>query len=87
MLGIGPNKRPTALIFQNLALFPLMPVWENISFGLEARGASKEVRRAKADELLRLVDLSGAADKAIGQLSGDKSNAWRLPGHPLSNRR
>ena len=24
MDGIGPNKRPTALIFQNLALFPLM---------------------------------------------------------------
>src|SRR4029453_11644945 len=29
MRGIGPNKRPTVLIFQNLALFPLMPVWEN----------------------------------------------------------
>ena len=29
MRGIGPNKRPTALIFQNLALFPLMKVWEN----------------------------------------------------------
>lgn len=26
MVGIGPNKRPTALIFQNLALFPLMTV-------------------------------------------------------------
>ncbi len=24
MSGVGPNKRPTALIFQNLALFPLM---------------------------------------------------------------
>jgi spermidine/putrescine transport system ATP-binding protein len=70
MRGIGPNKRPTALIFQNLALFPLMPVWENISFGLEVRGASKAVRRAKAEELLRLVDLPGAADKAISQLSG-----------------
>ena len=32
MAGIGPNKRPTALIFQNLALFPLMTVWENIRF-------------------------------------------------------
>jgi len=70
MRGIGPNKRPTALIFQNLALFPLMPVWENISFGLEVRGASKATRRAKAEELLRLVDLPGAADKSISQLSG-----------------
>src|SRR5689334_21798319 len=67
---IRPNKRPTVLIFQNLALFPLMPVWENIAFGLEVRGVPKPTRRAKAEELLRLVDLPGAADKSIGQLSG-----------------
>src|SRR5262245_4178097 len=70
MRGIRPNKRPTALIFQNLALFPLMPVWENISFGLEVRGVDKQTRRAKAEELLHLVDLPGSADKAIAQLSG-----------------
>ena len=70
MRGIGPNKRPTVLIFQNLALFPLMPVWENITFGLEVRGVDKVKRRAKAEELLHLVDLPGAGDKAIGQLSG-----------------
>ena len=33
MRGIGPNNRPTALIFQNLALFPLMSVADNIAFG------------------------------------------------------
>lgn len=70
MRGQRPNQRPTALIFQNLALFPLMPVWENISFGLEVRGEDKAKRRAKAEELLRLVDLPGAGDKMIGQLSG-----------------
>ena len=32
MAGIGPNNRPTALIFQNLALFPLMSVWETVSY-------------------------------------------------------
>ncbi|HEY6632584.1 MAG TPA: ABC transporter ATP-binding protein [Rhizobiaceae bacterium] len=68
--GRRPNQRPTALIFQNLALFPLMPVWENIAFGLEVRGQDKARRRARAEELLRLVDLPGAADKMIGQLSG-----------------
>ena len=68
--NIRPNKRPTVLIFQNLALFPLMPVWENIAFGLEVRGVGKAARRAKAEELLKLVDLPGAADKAITQLSG-----------------
>lgn len=70
MRGIRANMRPTALIFQNLALFPLMPVWENIAFGLEVRGVDKSARRATAEELLRLVDLPGSADKKISQLSG-----------------
>ena len=70
MAGQRPNQRPTALIFQNLALFPLMPVWENIAFGLEMRGVGKAQRRARAEELLALVDLPDAADKMVSQLSG-----------------
>ena len=70
MRGQRPNQRPTALIFQNLALFPLMPIWENITFGLEVRGVDKTTRRKKAEELLKLVDLPGAADKMVSQLSG-----------------
>jgi spermidine/putrescine transport system ATP-binding protein len=70
MQGQGPNQRPTALIFQNLALFPLMPIWENIAFGLEVRGVGKAARRAKAEELLALVDLHDSADKMVSQLSG-----------------
>ena len=70
MAGQRPNQRPTALIFQNLALFPLMPVWENIAFGLEVRGVDRAKRRTRAEELLALVDLDDAADKMISQLSG-----------------
>jgi spermidine/putrescine transport system ATP-binding protein len=70
MKGQRPNQRPTALIFQNLALFPLMPVWENISFGLEVRGIDRAKRRERAEELLDLVELPGAGDKMISQLSG-----------------
>ena len=70
MRGIRPNQRPTALIFQNLALFPLMSVADNIAFGLEVRGVNRTERRARADELLKLVDLPGAADKMVSQLSG-----------------
>jgi spermidine/putrescine transport system ATP-binding protein len=68
--GLGPNKRPTALIFQSLALFPLMSVWENVAFGLEARGVDKAKRRKRAEELLDLVALDGQADKKPTQLSG-----------------
>ncbi len=70
MRGIGPNKRPTAMIFQNLALFPLMSVADNIGFGLEVRGVAKPERRKKAEELLELVDLPGVADKKVSDLSG-----------------
>lgn len=70
MKGIGPNKRPTALIFQNLALFPLMKVWENIAFALEVRGVGKAERRRKADELLELIALPDQGDKMVRELSG-----------------
>jgi spermidine/putrescine transport system ATP-binding protein len=70
MRGIGPNKRPTAMIFQNLALFPLMSVADNIGFGLEVRGVSRPERRKKAEELLELVDLPGVTDKKVSDLSG-----------------
>ncbi|MEQ8444098.1 MAG: ABC transporter ATP-binding protein [Alphaproteobacteria bacterium] len=70
MRGLGPAKRPTALIFQNLALFPLMSNWENVAFGLEARGIDLKTRREKAFELLALVGLQGHEEKSPNELSG-----------------
>ncbi|TDX25558.1 ABC transporter ATP-binding protein [Rhodovulum visakhapatnamense] len=70
MAGIGPSDRPTALIFQNLALFPLMTVWENVAFGLEMRGWKTARRRARAFELLDMVALGGQGDKLPSELSG-----------------
>jgi len=68
--GIGPNRRPTALIFQNLALFPLMTIWENITFSMEVNGAGKSERRKRAEELLELIALPGQGDKMVNELSG-----------------
>lgn len=70
MRGIGPNNRPTALIFQNLALFPLMSVADNIAFGLEVRGISYNERRRRAEELLNLIALPGQGEKMVSELSG-----------------
>ncbi len=70
MARIGPNRRPTALIFQNLALFPLMSVWENIAFALEMKGVDAAQRRRRADELLALIALEGQGDKYVHELSG-----------------
>ncbi|MBL8698423.1 MAG: ABC transporter ATP-binding protein [Alphaproteobacteria bacterium] len=70
MRGIEPNKRPTALIFQNLALFPLMTVAENIGYGLRVRGVAKADRLKRAEELLRLVALPDQGHKRVSELSG-----------------
>ena len=71
MTGIGPNKRPTALIFQNLALFPLMTVADNIAYGLRVRGVSQgRARPQGAEELLDLIALPDQGDKLVSELSG-----------------
>src|SRR5689334_18390937 len=70
MRGIGPNRRPRALIFQNLALFPLMRVADNVGFGLEVRRVPAAERRRRVAALLDLVALPDAADKKVTELSG-----------------
>jgi spermidine/putrescine transport system ATP-binding protein len=70
MARIGPNARPTALIFQNLALFPMMTVAENIAYGLRVRGVGRRERLRKAEALLDLIALPGQGGKRIDELSG-----------------
>jgi len=70
MLGIAPNKRPVNLIFQHLALFPMMDVKQNIAFGLKRRGEGKAAIEEKVDAILARVDLAGFGEKKIDQLSG-----------------
>ena len=41
MRNVPPNKRPVNLVFQNLALFPMMNIEENIAFGLKRQGNNK----------------------------------------------
>lgn len=67
---VSVNRRPTAMIFQNLALFPLMTVFENIEFGLEVRGVDKRTRREASEKLLALVALEGSGPKKVTELSG-----------------
>ena len=70
MTNVEPNKRPVNLVFQHLALFPMMNVYENIAFGLRRRGEkSREIDR-KVNDLLERVGLPGAGKKNIDQLSG-----------------
>ncbi|MEJ7139407.1 ABC transporter ATP-binding protein [Amphibiibacter pelophylacis] len=70
MQGVAPNRRPVNMVFQHLALFPMMSVGDNVAYGLAQRGLSRRERQAKAAAMLERVGLPGTADKRIDQMSG-----------------
>ena len=52
VIGTPPNRRNVKMVFQHLALFPMMNVYERIAYGLRCAGASKEVIRTKVHDVL-----------------------------------
>ncbi len=70
VLGIAPNKRAVKMVFQHLALFPMMNIGENIAYGLRCRGESKSEIARKVAGVLDRIGLPGVEDKQISQLSG-----------------
>lgn len=70
VVGMEPNKRPVNLVFQHLALFPMMNVRENIAFGLKRRGERAREANGKVDAMLERVGLPGYGSHKIDQLSG-----------------
>jgi spermidine/putrescine transport system ATP-binding protein len=70
MRGIAPNRRPVNMVFQQLALFPMMSVGENVAFGLARRGFGRADRTRRSHAMLERVGMSGAIDKRVDELSG-----------------
>lgn len=65
------NKRPTAMVFQSLALFDHRSVGQNIEFAMKMKGISVPERRARALELLQLVRLpADYYSRSVIQCSG-----------------
>jgi spermidine/putrescine transport system ATP-binding protein len=70
MAGVLPNRRPVNMVFQHLALFPMMSVGENVGYGLARRGVPREEIARRVAQMLERVSLPGAEDKRVDQLSG-----------------
>jgi glycine betaine/proline transport system ATP-binding protein len=58
------------MVFQRFALFPHRTVLANAEYGLEIQGVSKENRKERALEALKLVGLEGYEHQIPSQLSG-----------------
>jgi spermidine/putrescine ABC transporter ATP-binding subunit len=68
--GVPPYSRSTNMIFQHLALFPHMTVFDNIAFGLRMKKVDAATIRRRVDESLALVQLQGYETRLPEQLSG-----------------
>ncbi len=64
------EERRAALLSQTYALFPQLTVEENITFGLDIRGADEKVKEQVLISMLDLVRLSGRSDALPKELSG-----------------
>ncbi|WP_314171725.1 quaternary amine ABC transporter ATP-binding protein [Streptomyces winkii] len=64
------RRHRTAMVFQNFGLLPHRTVTDNVAYGLEIQGMSKQERRAKGLEMVEKVGLQGLGDRRPVQLSG-----------------
>ncbi len=70
MKGVPPDKRPVNIVFQHLALFPMMNVRENVAFGLKRLKLSNTEIDSRVNEILSRVGLEGYEKKDVTALSG-----------------
>ena len=73
-----PQARPTAMVFQNYALFPTMTVGENVGYGLRVRKVPRAERDRRVREVLERVDLGGLEARPVTQLSGGQQQRVAL---------
>lgn len=72
----SPEERRVGMVFQDLALFPHMTVRRNVAFGI--RRQSRQIIKARVDELLDLVGMQRYADNYPHQLSGGQQQRVAL---------
>lgn len=63
------EDRGIGYVFQNIALFPHMSVWGNVTYGPRVRGLSPEEMRPLAIEMLEMIKVSERSDAYPNELS------------------
>jgi putative ABC transport system ATP-binding protein len=79
-------RRRVGFVFQDFALIPGLPVWENVTYPLIPRGVGSRDRRRRADELLGRLGLGDLGSVRPPELSGGEQQrvalARALSGRP-----
>lgn len=67
---VPTHKRNTAIVFQDIRLFPNMDVRQNVAFPLKMRKVARAERLATAERMLAAVQLEGFGARRTYELSG-----------------
>jgi putative spermidine/putrescine transport system ATP-binding protein len=78
VLGLGPEARPTAMVFQRYTLWAHMNVFHNVAFGLKLRHVPEAQVKARVGKMLELVGLPGYEKRLPSQLSGGQQQRVAL---------
>jgi iron(III) transport system ATP-binding protein len=75
---VQPEKRKTAMVFQDYALWPHLTVRKNIAFPLGSSSRLKEKRNQRVDDLLDRVGIAHLASRYPNELSGGEQQRVAL---------
>ncbi len=75
---LSPEKRPTAMVFQQYALWPHMTVFDNVAFGLKVRRRSAKDISERVRAMLSMMRLDDFARSFPAQLSGGQQQRVAL---------
>ena len=73
-----PEKRDIGMVFQSYAVWPHMTVEENVVYPLKIQGVSREERKKRVEEALRMVHLERYGSRYPNQLSGGQQQRVAL---------
>ena len=76
--GLGPERRPSAMVFQNYALWPHMTVTQNVAFPLRTRRVPRAEIARRVGEALELVGLTHHATSKPTAISGGEQQRVAL---------
>jgi multiple sugar transport system ATP-binding protein len=68
--NISPRYRDVAMVFQSYALYPHMNVYDNLAFGMRARGAAGNLVAQRVKETAEVLGLEQLLKRRPSQLSG-----------------
>ena len=73
-----PDKRDTAMVFQNYALFPHLNVFDNIAYGLKIQKRPKAEINERVKRILTMMKMEDFSDRVPAQMSGGQQQRVSL---------